>query len=291
MSLLVTEYTDAVCPWAWSAEPMRWRLRWLYGDGLRVAAAHDRARERPRRVRSAAVSRPRAWPPAMRTSPRDTACRWRRRRARGSAPRCRRAAPSSRRGCTPLRRSEALLRRLRVHAMTRPSALLDDELTIARAAHESGINPAELERWCADPAVERALAEDMDASRPLAAGSGAAPQARRGARTVGDTRRLRSSSRAPTAPRSTRPASSRRSPTRSRSRTSTRSSRARAARVGRGAADVGRGAARDAGSCGGHGAGARGGGRCARAPSRRSPSQSGRDRFWTLPVAAERHAA
>ena len=30
----ITEFTDPGCPWAWSAEPFRWRLAWLYGDRL-----------------------------------------------------------------------------------------------------------------------------------------------------------------------------------------------------------------------------------------------------------------
>src|SRR3954454_13497227 len=28
-------FTDPACPFAFSAEPARWRLRWHYGDGLR----------------------------------------------------------------------------------------------------------------------------------------------------------------------------------------------------------------------------------------------------------------
>ena len=31
----VTVYTDPACPFAFSAEPARLRLRWHYGDGLR----------------------------------------------------------------------------------------------------------------------------------------------------------------------------------------------------------------------------------------------------------------
>ena len=30
----ITEFTDPGCPWAYSAEPHRRRLRWLYGDDL-----------------------------------------------------------------------------------------------------------------------------------------------------------------------------------------------------------------------------------------------------------------
>src|SRR6059058_1541331 len=32
--VLITEYTDPGCPWAYSAEPFRRRLAWLYGDRL-----------------------------------------------------------------------------------------------------------------------------------------------------------------------------------------------------------------------------------------------------------------
>jgi hypothetical protein len=31
----ITHFTDPACPFAFSAEPARWRLRWHYGDGLR----------------------------------------------------------------------------------------------------------------------------------------------------------------------------------------------------------------------------------------------------------------
>jgi|tagenome__1003787_1003787.scaffolds.fasta_scaffold20826545_3 predicted DsbA family dithiol-disulfide isomerase len=31
---VITEYTDPGCPFAFSAEPLRWRLQWLYGDQL-----------------------------------------------------------------------------------------------------------------------------------------------------------------------------------------------------------------------------------------------------------------
>ena len=31
----IREFTDPTCPWAFSAEPSRLRLLWLYGEGLR----------------------------------------------------------------------------------------------------------------------------------------------------------------------------------------------------------------------------------------------------------------
>src|SRR3954463_3057711 len=33
--LAIALFTDPACPFAFSAEPVRRRLRWLYGDGLR----------------------------------------------------------------------------------------------------------------------------------------------------------------------------------------------------------------------------------------------------------------
>src|SRR6059058_5633201 len=30
----ITEFTDPACPWAWSAEPFRRRLAWIYGDAV-----------------------------------------------------------------------------------------------------------------------------------------------------------------------------------------------------------------------------------------------------------------
>ena len=43
----IDEFTDPLCPWAWSAEPFRRRLRWLYGDAVSwtprmVVLAEDR---------------------------------------------------------------------------------------------------------------------------------------------------------------------------------------------------------------------------------------------------------
>src|SRR4051812_10894428 len=33
-AVCITDFTDPGCPWAYSAEPFRWRLRWLYGHDL-----------------------------------------------------------------------------------------------------------------------------------------------------------------------------------------------------------------------------------------------------------------
>jgi hypothetical protein len=57
----------------------------------------------------------------------------------------------------------ALLRRLRVRHFA--GELLDEPATIAAAARDAGIDPADLDRWTAGEDVEAALREDMVASR------------------------------------------------------------------------------------------------------------------------------
>lgn len=162
--LLVTEYTDPACPWAWSAEPSRWRLRWLYGDGLqwrlrligltRDPREYEQRGFTPERLAAGYARFAERYGMPLDPTPRP--------RLGATVPACRAVvaarlhAPGSER---------PLLRRLRVHAMTRPSAVLDDPLTIARAAREAGLDPAVLRRWCEDPAVERALEDDMAAAR------------------------------------------------------------------------------------------------------------------------------
>ena len=162
--LLVTEYTDPACPWAWSAEPSRWRLRWLYGDGLRwrlrmIGLTSDpRGYEQrgftPERLAAGYARFAERFGMPLDPTPRP--------RLGATVPACRAVvaarvhAPGSER---------PLLRRLRVHAMTRPTAVLDDPLTIARAAREAGLDPAALQRWVEGPQVERELREDMAAAR------------------------------------------------------------------------------------------------------------------------------
>jgi hypothetical protein len=43
-TVTITEFTDPGCPFAWSAEPARRRLQWLYGEQLewRLRDARER---------------------------------------------------------------------------------------------------------------------------------------------------------------------------------------------------------------------------------------------------------
>ncbi|MDO8210462.1 DsbA family protein [Conexibacter sp. CPCC 206217] len=161
----VTEYTDAQCPWAWSAEPMKWRLRWHYGDALAwrtrmIVLASDTdhyARIGFSAEQLAAGFEMFATRYGM---PLDATPRPRLGATRPAA-----KAVVAARVNSSADVAERLLRRLRIHAMTNPTAMLEESATIVAAATEAGIDPAVLERWLTDPAVERELQADMLAAR------------------------------------------------------------------------------------------------------------------------------
>jgi len=158
----ITEYTDPGCPWAYSAEPFRRRLSWLYGDALEwrvrmvgLAGSPDEYLERgftpERQSRAfASIARDHGMPIDTSVRPRMAA----------TIPACR-AVVAARLHAPD--RMRALLRRLRVRHFA--GELLDEPATIAAAARDAGIDPADLERWTAGDDVETALREDMAASR------------------------------------------------------------------------------------------------------------------------------
>ena len=165
--VLITEYTDPGCPWAYSAEPFRRRLLWLYGQCLEwqsrmvvlAESAEDYAERgfTPERQAAAyaAIAGEHGMPIDTRVRPRLAA----------TAPACR--AVVATRLHAP-ERTAILLRRLRIRNFS--GELLDDPATIAAAARDAGLDPSQLERWSATAAVENALAEDMAmARRPMPA--------------------------------------------------------------------------------------------------------------------------
>jgi len=158
----ITEYTDPGCPWAYSAEPFRRRLSWLYGDALEwrvrmvgLAGSPDEYVEHgftpERQSRAfASIARDHGMPIDTSVRPRMAA----------TIPACR-AVVAARLHAPD--RMRALLRRLRVRHFA--GELLDEPATIAAAARDAGIDPADLDRWTAGDDVEAALREDMVASR------------------------------------------------------------------------------------------------------------------------------
>ena len=224
-SLTIREFTDPACPFAFSAEPARLKLRWLYGDQiewqLRMVvlseSPHDYEAKgfTPERQAEAleSIQRRYGMPIDPRVRPRMIAtvhaCR--------AVVAARLHAPEHER---------ALLRRLRIRAMA--GDLIDEPAVIALCAREAGLDPMMVFRVAADdPAVEVALREDMAAARApsvaaLALDHKLAAAADSAAATP--ARRTRSSARAAAAGRaSTCPASSPSRSTRRRSPTSRRS--------------------------------------------------------------------
>jgi predicted DsbA family dithiol-disulfide isomerase len=160
--VLITEYTDPGCPWAYSAEPFRRRISWLYGDRLEwqarmVVLAHSPAdyAERghtPERQAAAfaRIAREHGMPIDTRERPRMAA----------TAPACRAVVAARLHAPERMRR---LLRRLRIRCFC--GQLLDEPETIAGAAGDAGIDPEQLQRWSEGSDVADALAEDMALAR------------------------------------------------------------------------------------------------------------------------------
>jgi predicted DsbA family dithiol-disulfide isomerase len=165
--VVITEYTDPGCPWAYAAEPFRRRLSWLYGDSIEwqvrmvvLAESPDDPLERGHTPESEAqafarIAREHGMPIDTRVRPRTVA----------TAPACRAVVAARLHAPEQMRR---LLRRLRIRHFA--GELLDEPATIAAAARDAGLDPAVLERWCAGADVAAAMAEDMAmARRPLPA--------------------------------------------------------------------------------------------------------------------------
>jgi predicted DsbA family dithiol-disulfide isomerase len=159
----INEFTDPGCPWAWSAEPFRRRLDWLYGDRIDwrvrlvgLSESPDDYLEKgftPERMASsfADIAMEHHMPIATHERPRMAA----------TMPACH--AVVAAREHAGERAARALLRALRVQHFG--GGLLDEPETIEAAAKAAGIDPALLHGWCADPAVEAALQVDMAAAR------------------------------------------------------------------------------------------------------------------------------
>jgi predicted DsbA family dithiol-disulfide isomerase len=161
--LVINHFTDPACPFAFSAEPARLKLRWLYGDQIewrpRMVVLSESPRDyeakgfTPERLQQGLteIQRKYGMPIETRRPPRMMA----------TVHACRAVVAARLRAPD---REEALLRRLRIHAMA--GELIDEPGVIALAAREAGIEPMSIFRAEEDdPAVEVALREDMAAAR------------------------------------------------------------------------------------------------------------------------------
>jgi predicted DsbA family dithiol-disulfide isomerase len=160
--LTITEYTDPGCPFAWSAEPARRRLDWLYGDQLRwevrmVGLADDPAHYETIGFTTERLSSSLRHLAHEHHMPMDTGLRP---RMAATMPACR--AVVAVRLHAP-EHERAMLRALRVLHFS--GELLDEPSTLNHAAERCGIAPSDLEKWLEDPATEQALSEDLRAAR------------------------------------------------------------------------------------------------------------------------------
>ncbi len=156
----VTHFTDPACPFAFSAEPARLRLRWHYGDGLRwttrMIVLTREAGEGAKLAEGApGLQRKYGMPidpvPYAREFSTEPACL---------------AFVATRRGAPA--RQDAFLRRLRVRTML--GELPDEAATIDAAARDVGLDPDELRGWGGQEETRAALEDDAAAARsPVAA--------------------------------------------------------------------------------------------------------------------------
>src|SRR3954468_257892 len=158
----ITEYTDPGCPWAYSAEPFRRRLNWLYGDRLEWRLVLVGLAASPEHHVSVGFT-PERQSAAFKTiaqdhgMPIDTSVRP---RMSATLPACR--AVVAARLHDP-EHETPLLRALRLRNFA--GELLDEPATIEGAARDAGIDPADLETWVASEDTEQALRADMAAAR------------------------------------------------------------------------------------------------------------------------------
>jgi predicted DsbA family dithiol-disulfide isomerase len=171
--LVINHFTDPACPFAFSAEPARLKLRWLYGDQIewrpRMVVLSESPRDyeakgfTPERQEQALAQIQRKYGMPIDTS--------RRPRMMATVHACRAVVAARLR--VP-EKEEALLRRLRIRAMA--GDLIDDPGVIALAAREAGIDPMSIFRAEEDdPSLEVTLREDMAAARAPSAAAQALP--------------------------------------------------------------------------------------------------------------------
>ena len=162
MTVHVREFTDPVCPFAFSAEPAILRLRWLFGDGLEWETRMVVLSEKPEDYLAKGLT-PEKQSEGLKglQAKYGMPIDWRLRpRMTGSIHACRAVV------ATRLHQPDAergVLRAFRVRHMA--GEMIDEQPTIAAAARDAGIDPHDLERWIEDPDVEVALRGDMTLAR------------------------------------------------------------------------------------------------------------------------------
>lgn len=164
----IEHFTDPRCPYAYSAEPIRRRLQWVYGDQLSwrtrmVVLAETRAEAEAKGMTPESVAR------GYKRLSRDPGMPF------DTSPRA--AVPATGRACAAVVAArerageiaaQRVLRALRLTQMG--GGLVDDPAAIDGAIETAGLIPAEVRAWIEEPGVRAALAGDKEAARhPLPA--------------------------------------------------------------------------------------------------------------------------
>ena len=163
----INEFTDPACPWAWSAEPFRLRLNWLYEGAIEwvprmVVLADTAAEQEEKGFTPEKLAEGYSRIAAEHRMPIDTR---ERPYVAGSRDACR-AVVAARVHAEP-DATRTLLRSLRVRNFA--GEMLDDPATVRAAAADAGIGE-EIEGWLADREVGEELDRDVaDARRPMPA--------------------------------------------------------------------------------------------------------------------------
>lgn len=151
----IVHFTDPACPFAFSAEPVRQRLRWHYGEQLAwehrmIVLSEDP--DEPERLAEGAPGLQRRYGMPIDPSPYPGPVI--------SEPACRRvvAARLNAPGA-----EERLLRELRVRGMA--GGILADPALLDAAAEAAGLDPSLVASWAESEEVELALQEDIRLAR------------------------------------------------------------------------------------------------------------------------------
>ncbi len=163
----ISLFTDPGCPWAFSAEPFRRKIEWLYGDHaawelVMVGLAEDPAVYEAKGFTTALMAAGAEQIASAHGMPIDSS---ERERLTATIPACR-AVVAARLNSPG--HQQTLLRAIQVRGFA--GELIDEPATIAAAAADAEIDAHDLEQWSLEEQTLEALASDMDRARhPLPA--------------------------------------------------------------------------------------------------------------------------
>lgn len=171
-SVSIREFTDPACPFAFSAEPARFRLCWLYGDQIErrlnmVVLSEDPSDYLDKGFTPERLEEGLGMVQRLYGMPIDRA---RRERMMATIVPCR-AIVAARLNAPDCERP--LLRRLAIRCMA--GDLIDEPRVLSAAARDVGLDWRELQRWMLEPETEAVLRADMASARAPAPAARALP--------------------------------------------------------------------------------------------------------------------